>query len=55
MMTLAKEQRKTALKSHRFSSTFSCVNSREKQRFYACSENELVWYERESRADGSMR
>ena len=45
MMTLAREQRKTALKSHRFSSTFSSVDSREKQRFCAHSENEPVWYD----------
>lgn len=41
MMTLAREQRKkTALKFHRFSSTFSYVDSREKQRFCAHLENE---------------
>lgn len=44
-MTLAREQRKTALKSHRFSSTFSSVDSGEKQRFWAHSENEPVWYD----------
>lgn len=44
-MTLAREQRKTALKSHRFSSTFSSVDSREKHRFYVHSENEPAWYD----------
>lgn len=45
MLTLARKQRKTALKSYRFSSTFASVDFREKQRFCVCLENEPVLYD----------
>lgn len=45
MLTLAREQRKTALKLHRFSSTFGSVDFRENLRFCACLENEPVSYD----------
>lgn len=44
-MTLAREQRKTALKSQRFRGTFSYVDSREKHRFRVHSENETFGHD----------